>query len=66
MEKVLYADILLDREPRAFNHVLCHLIQGFSPTGPRTGTGPWISQYRAAQELIGYFCFIFSLGLGQK
>ena len=27
-----------------------------SPTpGPRTGPGPWINWYRAAQEMINYF-----------
>ena len=26
--------------------------------GSQTGTGPWHNQYRAAQELISYFCFI--------
>ena len=33
------------------------LNQGFSTTGPRTVTGPWLNEYRAAQELISYFCF---------
>ena len=26
------------------------VMQGFSTTGPRTGTGQWLNQYRAAQE----------------
>ena len=39
--------------------------QEFSTTGLRTGTGPWLNQYRAAQELISYFCFIYYLSLGQ-
>ena len=41
------------------------LQQGFSTPGPRTGAGPWLNQYRAAQELISYFCFIYYLSLGQ-
>ena len=36
-------------------------VEQWSPTpGPRTGTGPWLNQYWAAQELISYSCFIFS------
>ena len=30
--------------------VMHPLSQGFSTPGPRTGTGPWLNQYRAAQE----------------
>ena len=41
------------------------VMQGFSTTGPRTGTGQWLNQYRAAQELISYLCFIYYLSLGQ-
>ena len=44
---------------------LSTLAQGFSTPGPRTGNGPWLNQYRAAQELISYFCFIYYLSLGQ-
>ena len=39
--------------------------QWSSTPGPRTGSGPWLNQYRAAQELIGYLCFIYYLSLGQ-
>ena len=41
----------------SFRRGLCPLHQGFSTTGPRTGAGPWLNQYLAAQELISYFCF---------
>ena len=32
------------------------VVPKFPTPGPRTGTGPWLNQYRVAQELISYFC----------
>ena len=58
MDKNINFDNLEDQDPSGYRLNQC------SPTpGPRIG--PWLNQYRTAQELISYFRFIYYLSLGQ-